>query len=323
MEIEKKTIAVMTSGGDAPGMNAAIRGVFSRAAENGYRVLGIRDGYTGLLAEDIFEMKFCDVETIPSMGGTVLGTSRCEAFKQPEVQAKAAEICRKHGIDAVVVIGGDGSFQGALRLHEAGVGVIGIPGTIDLDIGCTEYTLGFDTAVNSAIESVDKIIDTSRAHHCYTVVEVMGRRAGYIAMYCGISNSARKILIPEKESMKTLIEDLHRDNCRGGVIVVAEGVAKAETVAKMIEEELSVHARVDVLGFLQRGGSPTCKDRICGCHMGAYAVDLIKNGSCCHVVAVKNGGLQSIPIEEALQQTREFPEYLYELGQTMTARFEE
>ncbi len=329
-----KTIAVLTSGGDAPGMNAAIRGVYSRAKELGYRVLGIRDGYAGLLKdteETIFELKFKDVEDIIPLGGTILGTARCLEFKELEVQKKAAEICRKHGITAVVVIGGDGSFQGALRLHEQGIGVVGIPGTIDLDIGCTEYTLGFDSAVNSAMRMIDQIADTSKAHHCYSVVEVMGRHAGYIAVNCGIANSARKILIPEEEGARECLidelrEDVQKPNCHYGTIVVAEGVGKAEEIAKEIEEKLKdvkkdIHARVNVLGFLQRGGSPTCKDRVYGCEMGTLAVDLIEEGKTCHVVAVKNDRLEAVDIEEGLQEKREFPENLKALGKTISMRF--
>lgn len=329
-----KTIAVLTSGGDAPGMNAAVRGVYSRAKELGYRVLGIRDGYAGLLKdteETIFELQFKDVEDIIPFGGTILGTARCLEFKELEVQQKAAGICRRHGIDAVVVIGGDGSFQGALRLHEQGIGVIGIPGTIDLDIGCTEYTLGFDSAVNSAMRMIDQIADTSKAHHCYSVVEVMGRHAGYIAMNCGIANSARKILIPEEEGARErLIEDLREDvkrpDCHYGTIVVAEGAAKAEEIAKEIEEKLKdikpdIHARANVLGFLQRGGSPTCKDRVYGCEMGAFAVDLIEEEKTCHVVAVKNDRLAAVEIEEALRETRDFPRDLRMLGKTISMRF--
>lgn len=322
MESERKSIAVMTSGGDAPGMNAAIRGVYSRAREYGYRVLGIRDGFTGLVNDDIIELRYEDVEQIISMGGTILGTSRCPEFKEETVQKKAAAICRKHGISAVVVIGGDGSFQGALRLHAQGIGVIGIPGTIDLDIGCTEYTLGFDTAVNSAMETIDKIEDTSRAHNCYSVVEVMGRRAGYIATHCGIANSARRIIIPEKDTLDHLVDDLRNQNCRYGTIVVAEGAAKAQDVAEKIERELQVHTRVNVLGFLQRGGSPTGRDRVYGCRMGAYAADLIEQGQTCHVVAYRHGGLEAVGIEQALQTTRDFPEELYALGKTISHRFD-
>ena len=317
MNPENKTIAVMTSGGDAPGMNAAIWGVFIRAREYGYRVLGIRRGFAGLLDEEIFELEHEDVDQIISRGGTVLGTSRCEEFYQIPVQEKAAQICRSYGISTVVVVGGDGSFRGAECLNQQGIGVVGIPGTIDLDIGCTEYTLGFDTAVNSAMETIDKIEDTSRAHRCYSVVEVMGRRAGYIAEYCGIANSACKIIIPERDTMSDLIEDLKSQKQRYGTIIVAEGAAKAGDVANMIEEEFRVHTRVDVLGFLQRGGSPTNRDRVCGCRMGAYAVDLIRQDKTSHVVVISRGDVDHIRIDRALEAVRNLPEELFKLGVTV------
>lgn len=313
-----KTVAVMTSGGDAPGMNAAIRGVYGRAKEYGYRVLGIRNGYTGLLFRDIFELCYEDVEHIVRMGGTILGTARCEEFYTEEGQKKAADICREIGIDAVVVIGGDGSFKGALKLANQGIGVIGIPGTIDLDIACTEYTLGYDTAVNAAMEAIDRIADTSMAHRCYSVIEVMGHRAGYIAMSCGIATAAQKILIPERHTIDHLIEDLKRRNEQGGIIVLSEGVGKAEEAAALIEKELHIHTRANVLGFLQRGGNPTCWDRVCGCRMGAYAVDLFKRNCNRHVVAIKKGAITSEQIEKALLETREFPEELYRAGKTIS-----
>ena len=316
----KTTIAVMTSGGDAPGMNAAIRGVYSRARELQYSVLGIRDGFSGLLRDDIFELTYDRVGHILETGGTILGTSRCEEFKREEAQEQGAEICRRHGIEAVVVIGGDGSFQGAQRLYEQGIGVVGIPGTIDLDIGCTEYTLGFDTAVNSAVWAIDRISDTSRAHHCYSVVEVMGRRAGYIAMGCGIANSACAILIPERDTLSSLIDDLRKRKESYGTIVMAEGVGKVSEVAGLIESSLHVHTRMDVLGFLQRGGPPTFRDRVTGCRMGAFAVELIREGKICHVVAQKRGELLGIPIGEALNEKRSFPEEMYLLGRTISAQ---
>lgn len=318
-EKTSKTIAVLTSGGDAPGMNAAIRGIYSRAVEKGYRVIGIRDGYAGLLNEDMFELSFDDVAEIIPLGGTMLGSSRCLEFHQEETQAKATDICRKHGIEALIVIGGDGSFQGALRLYEHGIPVVGIPGTIDLDIVCTDYTLGFDTSVNAVIENVDRIYDTSRSHSCYTVVEVMGRRAGYIAMWSGISESANCIIIPEDpQSYKSIIHKIEQDKRKDGVIVLAEACGQAKVVAEALENELEVHTRQDVLGFLQRGGSPSAKDRVYGCAMGSYAVDLIEKGQNCHVVAEQHGELAGIPIKEALSMKKEFPKWLSELGRTIS-----
>lgn len=314
-----KTIAVLTSGGDAPGMNPAIRGIYSRATEKGYRVIGIRNGYKGLLREDMFEMTFDDVADIIPLGGTMLGSSRCLEFHQEETQAAAADICRKHGIGALVVIGGDGSFQGALRLYEHGIPVVGIPGTIDLDIACSDYTLGFDTSVNAVIETIDRIYNTSRSHSCYTVVEVMGRRAGYIAMWGGISESANCIIIPEDpDSYKKIIQRVERDKRKEGVIVLAEACGQASVIAEALESELGVHTRHDVLGFLQRGGSPSAKDRVYGCAMGSFAVDLIENGDNCHVVAMQGGKMVGIPIKEALAMQKEFPEWLAELGKTIS-----
>lgn len=314
-----KTIAVLTSGGDSPGMNAAIYGIYSRGMERGYRILGIRDGYTGLLKEDIFELRYNDVKEIVSFGGTMLGSSRCPQFHQEEMQKEGADICRKYGIETLIVIGGDGSFEGARRLHEQGISVIGIPGTIDLDIACTEYTLGFDTSVNAVIENIDRIYDSSRSHSCYTVVEVMGRRAGYIAMWSGISESAKCIIIPEDpNSYKTVIQRVKQDKEKGGIIVLAESCGRAQVVAEILEKELGVHTRYDVLGFLQRGGAPSARDRVYGCAMGAFAVDLIEKGEKCHVVAEQFGKLVEIPIEEALSMKKEFPKWLCELGRTVS-----
>ena len=290
----------------------------------------------------MFELSFDDVAEIIPLGGTMLGSSRCLEFHQEETQAKAADICRKHGIEALIVIGGDGSFQGALRLYEHGIEaliviggdgsfqgalrlyehgipVVGIPGTIDLDIACTDYTLGFDTSVNAVIENVDRIYDTSRSHSCYTVVEVMGRRAGYIAMWSGISESANCIIIPEDpQSYKSIIHKIEQDKRKDGVIVLAEACGQAKVVAKALENELGVHTRQDVLGFLQRGGSPSAKDRVYGCAMGSYAVDLIEKGQNCHVVAEQHGELVGIPIKEALAMKKEFPKWLSELGRTIS-----
>ncbi|MBQ2641301.1 MAG: ATP-dependent 6-phosphofructokinase, partial [Lachnospiraceae bacterium] len=200
MEAKKEfnAIGVLTSGGDAPGMNAAIRAVVREALANKVKVKGIMRGYKGLLNEEIFEMKSVDVANIIQRGGTILGTARCLEFKEPEVQAKAADICRKHGIDGIVVIGGDGSYRGAQALARQGINTIGLPGTIDLDITCTEYTIGFDTAVNTAMDAIDKVKDTSSSHERCSIIEVMGRHAGYIALWCGIANGAEDILIPEK-----------------------------------------------------------------------------------------------------------------------------
>ena len=202
MANEIKTIGVLTSGGDAPGMNAAIRAVVRKAIQNGARVKGIKKGYQGLLNEEIIDMEARSVSDIIQRGGTILGTARCSEFKTEEGQAKGAEICRKHGIDGIVVIGGDGSYRGAQALARHGINTIGLPGTIDLDIACTDYTIGFDTAVNTAMEAIDKVRDTSSSHERCSIIEVMGRNAGYIALWCGIANGAEDVLIPEKYDYK-------------------------------------------------------------------------------------------------------------------------
>ena len=318
---DSKVIAVMTSGGDAPGMNAAVRGVYGRAKEYGWKVLGIRDGYTGLLNEDFFELEFKDVDGITRKGGTVLGTSRCEEFKELETQKKAAEICRKSGISDIVVIGGDGSYQGARCLYEQGIGVVGIPGTIDLDIASTEYTLGFDTAVNSAMTAIDKIMDSSRSHKCFSVVEVMGRRRGFIALWTGIANSAAEILIPEVDTLDTFVDSLKSKGLRDGLIVVAEGASTAQEVADRVEKELGVHTRVNVLGFLQRGGDPSARDRVTGCEMGAFAVTMISEGKNHHVVGEIRGRMQPVEMTEAFRRKAGISKELCALSKTITARF--
>ncbi len=312
------TIGVLTSGGDAPGMNAAIAGVYSKATDIGAKVLGIKNGYVGLLNEDFIELTTEDAKNIVSLGGTILGTARCDEFKNEDVQRQAATICRKHQIDALIVIGGDGSFQGAVKLHKQGIGVIGIPATIDLDIGCTDYSLGFDTSVNAAMEAIDRIRDTSRAHSCFSVVEVMGRHAGYIAMWCGIACTASAIVIPEKEDSINVVENLKNAGLTNGVVVVAEGAATAEAIAKEIQDNLHIHTRVTVLGFLQRGGSPTCKDRVYGCAMGAHAVDLIAQNKLEHVVAVKHGDVTEVPMEHALIETKNISQKMVDLGFSLT-----
>lgn len=290
MTDNRPTIAIMTSGGDAPGMNAAIQGAYCNASELGYRVLGIRNGFTGLLEGDLFQLQDGDVKNIIQIGGTILGTSRCEEFQKETAQ----------------------------KLAGHGIGVVGIPATIDLDIGCSDYTIGFDTAVNSAMESIDKIRDTSRAHSCCSVIEVMGRHAGYIALWCGIANTAKTILVPEKQEMDSFMEHLKSIQFTDGTVIVAEGCGKAEEIAQKIQESLNIHTRANVLGFLQRGGSPTCKDRLYGCMMGAYAADLIHSGKRCHVVVSQNGEVSHIEITEALSMTKPFPDYLYHLNQVIS-----
>ena len=280
MAKEIKTIGVLTSGGDAPGMNAAIRAVVREAIVKGLKVKGIKRGYAGLLQEEIVDMEAKDVSDIIERGGTILQTARCMEFTTPEGQQKGAEICKKHGIDGIIVIGGDGSFKGAQKLAALGINTIGLPGTIDLDIACTEYTIGFDTAVNTAMEAIDKVRDTSTSHERCSIIEVMGRGAGYIALWCGIANGAEDILLPEKYDYdeQKLINNIIEGRKRGKkhhIIINAEGIGHSSSMAKRIEAATGIETRATILGHMQRGGSPTAKDRVYASTMGALAVDLL------------------------------------------------
>ena len=319
MDKEIKTIGVLTSGGDAPGMNAAIRAVVREALHNKVKVKGIKRGYRGLLNEEIFDMKSQDVAGIIQLGGTILGTARCSEFRTEEGQAKGAEICRKHGIDGIVVIGGDGSYRGAQALARHGINTIGVPGTIDLDIACTDYTIGFDTAINTAMDAIDKVKDTSSSHERCSIIEVMGRHAGYIALWCCISTGAEDILIPEKYDYdEQKIVDHIINNRRIGkkhhMIVNAEGIGHSTSMAKRIEAATGVETRATILGYMQRGGSPTCTDRYYASIMGAYAADILVQGKSNRVVAFKNGTFVDYDIEEALAMTKEISEYEYQIA---------
>ena len=317
-----RTIGVLTSGGDAPGMNAAIRAVVRRALAKGLKVRGIRRGYHGLLKEEIIDMSARDVSDIIERGGTVLQTARCKTMRTEEGQQRGAEICRKHGIDGLVVIGGDGSFAGAQKLANLGINTIGIPGTIDLDIACTDYTIGFDTAVNTAMEAIDKVRDTSTSHERCSVIEVMGRDAGYLALWCGIANGAEKILMPEEKDYdeKALIKDILENKKRGKknyIIINAEGVGDSINMAKRIEDATGIETRATILGHMQRGGSPTCKDRVYASTMGAMAVDLLCQGKTNRVVGYKNGQFIDFDIEEALAMKKTIPAYQYDVAKTL------
>ncbi|MDE7045226.1 MAG: 6-phosphofructokinase, partial [Acetatifactor sp.] len=273
MAKEIKTIAVLTSGGDAPGMNAAIRAVVRTALFRGLKVKGIKRGYNGLLNEEIIDMEARNVSDILQRGGTVLGTARCLEFKEPEYQKKGAEICKKHGIDGIIVIGGDGSYRGAQALSRQGINTVGLPGTIDLDIACTDYTIGFDTAVNTAMQAIDKVKDTSSSHERCSIIEVMGRNAGYIALWCSIANGAEDVLLPEKydyneqEIINHIIESRKRGKTHH-IIINAEGIGHSTSMARRIEAATGVETRATILGYMQRGGSPTAKDRFYASIMG-------------------------------------------------------
>ena len=275
-----KTIGVLTSGGDAPGMNAAIRAVVRTGIAKGLNVKGIMRGYAGLLKEEIVDMDSRSVSDIIQRGGTILYTARCSEFRTEEGQKLGAEICKKHGIDGIVVIGGDGSFNGACKLANLGINTIGLPGTIDQDIACTDYTIGFDTAINTAMEAIDKVRDTSTSHERCSIIEVMGRSAGYIALWCGVANGA--------------------------------------SMAKRIEAATGIETRATILGHMQRGGSPTCLDRYYASMMGARAVDLLCEGASNRVVAFRDGKFVDYDINEALAMKKTISPYEYEVSKMLS-----
>ena len=321
-EKQIKTIGVLTSGGDAPGMNAAIRAVVRRGLSSGLNVKGIYKGYNGLLNEEIVDMTARDVSDTIERGGTILYTARCAEFRTVEGQERGAEICRKHGIDGLVVIGGDGSFAGAQKLANLGINTIGVPGTIDLDIACTEYTIGFDTAVNTAMEAIDKVRDTSTSHERCSIIEVMGRNAGYIALWCGIANGAEDILLPERynNDEQTLINSIINNRKKGKrhhIIINAEGIGHSTSMARRIEAATGIETRATILGHMQRGGSPTCKDRMYASIMGAYAVDCLIAGKSKRVVAHSHGEFVDYDIDEALAMKKDIDEYQYAISRNL------
>ena len=321
----KGKIAVLTSGGDAPGMNAAIRAVVRTGIARGYEVYGVRRGYNGILKKEMNLMSFTDVSEKLQHGGTFLFTARSAEFGEDAGKRKAAAICKELGIDALIVIGGDGSFTGAKNLSKYGVNVIGIPGTIDLDIAYTEYTIGFDTAVNTAMEAIDRLRETSNSHERCSVVEVMGRSAGYIALWCGIANGAEQILLPEKfdNNYDMLIEQIKKNRKSGmthQIIINAEGIGHSYGLAKEIEKATGIETRATILGHLQRGGSPTARDRVTASIMGAYAVDMIDQGKQNRLIGYKNGHVYDIDIEEAFEMQKDIDEYEYEVAGILGTR---
>ena len=323
---EIKTIGVLTSGGDAPGMNAAIRAVVRRGLSKGIKMKGILKGYNGLLNEEIIDMTAVDVSDTIQKGGTILYTARCAEFRTEEGQKRGAEICRKHGIDGLVVIGGDGSFAGAQKLANLGINAVGVPGTIDLDSACTEYTIGFDTAVNTAMEAIDKVRDTSTSHERVSIIEVMGRNAGYIALWCGIANGAEDILLPEKYDYdeQKIINNIIENRKKGKkhhIIINAEGIGHSQAMAKRIEAATGIETRATILGHMQRGGSPTCKDRVYASTMGALAVDVLLEGKTKRVIGYKNGEYVDFDINEALAMQKSIPEYQYEISYSLSHNY--
>ena len=324
------TIGILTSGGDAPGMNAAIRAVARTAWARGINVKGIYRGYKGLLDEDIFEMHHTFTRNIITNGGTALYTARCLEFKELDYQKKAADILKAHGIDGLVVIGGDGSFRGAQALARQGINTVALPGTIDFDIACTEYTIGFDTAVNTAMQAIDKIRDTASSHDRCSIIEVMGRDAGFIALWCGIACGAEDILIPERfdgnrpKLVYNLIEginDKKKSTKKHHMIINAEGIGHSYGMAKDIEAATGVETRATILGYMQRGGSPTAKDRVYATYMGSLAVDLLAAGATNRVVGYRNGKFVDDDIEDALSMPRkDIDEYELEMAQMLGRR---
>ena len=322
MAKEVKTIGVLTSGGDAPGMNAAIRAVVRTAINKGMKVKGIMRGYAGLLQEEIVDMDGTSVADTIGRGGTILYTARCPEFMTEEGQKRGAEICRKHNIDGLVVIGGDGSYRGAGKLSALGINTVGLPGTIDLDIACTDYTIGFDTAINTALEAMEKVRDTSTSHERCSIIEVMGRHAGYIALWCGIANGAEDILLPERydgneQMLINRIIDNRKRGKRHHIIINAEGIGHSASMAKRIEAATGIETRATILGYMQRGGAPTCKDRVYASIMGAKAVELLEKGKTNRVVAYKHGEFLDFDIQEALNMKKDIPEDQYEISKLL------
>ena len=314
-----KTIAVLTSGGDAPGLNAAVRAVARAALSNCIKVYGVRRGYNGLLNGDVFEMNLRSVSDILSKGGTVLYTARSPEFNTKEGVKKAADNCRKLGIDGVVVIGGDGSFRGARDLTGEGIPCIGVPGTIDNDISSSDYTIGFDTAMNTAMEMIDKIRDTAQSHDRCSVVEVMGRRCGDIALEVGIAIGASAILVPEVpyDLKKDVIDVLLKNRETGKkhfIIVVAEGIGGIDGIVKEIEAQTGIETRGTVLGHVQRGGSPTLRDRVVASRMGYRAVELLEEGQSNRVVVMKDNHIVDYDISEALAMKKQFNTKLFNIA---------
>ncbi len=319
----KDKIAVLTSGGDAPGMNAAVRAVVRAGINSGFEVLGVRRGYNGLLNADFIEMNLRSVSDTINRGGTCLYTARSAEYKTPEGLEKAANVCKEIGVKGVVVIGGDGSFCGARELGKRGVATVCIPGTIDNDIVCSDYTIGFDTAMNTAMEMVDKLRDTAQSHDRCSVVEVMGRRCGDIALCTGIAVGATSILVPEikYDLERDVISRIIATQATGKkhfIIVVAEGVGGVEELSKTIQDRTGIETRATVLGHVQRGGSPTLRDRLVASEMGHKAVELLKNGASNRVVVMQNGRLVDMDITEGLNMPRKFNEDLYRVAMNIS-----
>lgn len=324
MDKKLTRIGVLTSGGDSPGMNAAIRAVVRTSISLGIEPVGIRRGYHGLISGDMFPMTASDVNGVASMGGTMLYTARSKEFMTEEGLKRAADNCKFMGIGGLVAIGGDGTFRGALALSQYGVSVVGVPATIDNDIACTSYTIGYDTACNTAIECIDKLRDTMQSHERCSVVEVMGHKAGHLALYVGIAASATAILVPEKkiDFQKDLIDRIREGRLRGRTnftIIVAEGAASGAEIGKRLQEETGIDTRVTVLGHVQRGGSPLVRDRVVASELGYLAVKVLAAGKTNRVICVKDGQYIDMDIQEALAMKKGLDEGQYALLEALLA----
>ena len=318
-----KTIGVLTSGGDAPGMNAAVRAVVRAALKKGIKVYGIRRGYCGLIDGDIFEMNEMSVSNIIHNGCTILYTARSAEFRTEEGVEIAKKTCEKLGLEGLVVIGGDGSFRGAADLSAKGIACVGLPGTIDNDIACTEYTIGYDTAMNTCVEMIDKLRDTTQSHDRCSVVEVMGRNAGYIALNVAIASGAMAVLLPEKEfdmqrDILDKIAETQKTGKRHFIIIVAEGVGHAQEIANEIQARTGIDSRATILGHVQRGGSPTLRDRVNASALGYQAVCLLEQGKYNRIVGMKGEKLVDYPVDEALEMTKSLDPVLVDVCNTIS-----
>ena len=318
-----KRIGVLTSGGDAPGMNAAIRSVVRSAIYRGIECIGIRRGWNGLIHGDILPMDVSSVNRIINSGGTILYTARSQEFMSPDGQQKAADTCKLLGLDGIVAIGGDGTFRGAQALSKYGISVVGVPATIDNDIACTDYTLGYDTASNTAVDAIDKLRDTMQSHERCSVVEVMGRNAGHLALYVGLAVGAAVVLVPEKplNFQEDVVEKIRRARLHGRthyMIVVAEGAASAIEIGKQIKESIAIDPRVTVLGHIQRGGCPSARDRVMGTRMGFHAVEVLAEGRTNRLVCTVRGTLKDVDLMEGLAMKKTLSQQQYRVLEAMT-----
>ena len=318
-----KKIAVLTSGGDAPGMNAAIRAVVRTAIHNGIEVMGVQRGYSGLINGELFTMDRTSVSDIIQRGGTILRTARCPEFKNEEVRKKAAKILQAFGVEALVVIGGDGSFTGAKLLSKLGIKTIGIPGTIDNDLAYTDFTLGFDTALNTVVDAINKIRDTSTSHERVSIVEVMGRNCGDLSLYAGICGGAEAIIVPEVEAFdrdelcKTILEGKNKGKMHN-LVILAEGIGGAFELAEYVENITGIETRATVLGHIQRGGSPSASDRVLASRMGAKAVEVLLEGKTSRVIGIRDNKIIDQDIDEALDMESKFDTELYEIAKVLS-----